>query len=245
MGNIQDIDDFCSFFTRISIGNIWSQLNNIISYDITLFLTTGSHYVSGSVRQQEEHYFFHSICLYVRTFLGAPHSEHILLSQSECSVSNIAHYWLDCPLMDCGQLNVELRDICNVRSFVLKTFEVKTHPLPISGRSEDQINPKLIISSAMAALEFNFLRAWAPKARRLTSKEAYPWLSSPYDWSNQLFCSLHSIWSNLSMWPYGQLWSNGHGDISPSLMVLLISLVHVTIISYFSWKAFCNNNNKK
>ena len=61
--------------------------------------------------------------------------------------------------MDCGQLNVELRDICNVRSFVLKTFEVKTHPLPISGRSEDQITPKLIISSAMAALEFNFLRA--------------------------------------------------------------------------------------
>ena len=26
------------------------------------------------------------------------------------------------------------------------------------------------------------------------------------------------------MWPYGQSWSNGHGDISPSLMVLLLLL---------------------
>ena len=37
-------------------------------------------------------------------------------------------------------------------------------------------------------------------------------------------CSLQSLWSNRTMGPYGQLWPNGLGDISPSLMVLLLLL---------------------
>ena len=77
--------------------------------------------------------------------------------------------------------------------------------------------------------------AWAPKARRATSQEVQAWCFSLYYWSNQLFCSPHSLCSNHSIWPHMDSYvPNCHGDISPSLMVLFIS-----IFSYFRCQPIC------
>ena len=77
--------------------------------------------------------------------------------------------------------------------------------------------------------------AWAPKARRATSHEVQAWRFSLYYWSNQLFCSPHSLCSNHSIWPHMDSYvPNCYGDISPSLMVLFIS-----IFSYFRCQPIC------
>ena len=74
--------------------------------------------------------------------------------------------------------------------------------------------------------------AWAPKARRLAAKKGNAQPSSPFLWFN-LF-SLFFSFLCVQIFPYGQvdsLFQMDHGAISPSLMVLFVTIYS----SFVNW----------
>ena len=149
--------------------------------------------------------FFIVICSYVCTYLGVQTPGQILLGQLACY--NGGHlfcalfiglhvfvlwkfYCLNCRLFDCNKVlttNI-LTELTfwNARRFGLNIFEwkVNAHPPPPSYYKPDFTWP--LIWPIPDQTKFYISTAFAPKARRLTSKETFAWRSSLYKFSNQL-----------------------------------------------------------